>query len=73
MEDYHLSNCSGGIKMRDILSNHSSNTGYTQKEAEAKKAKVDEAHGVGKSNSKWAEAKVEPDPRGGYLVTIETL
>ena len=59
--------------MRDIFSNHSSNTGYTWKEAEAKKAKVDEAHGVGTSKSKWAPSKIEADPRGGYLVTIETL
>lgn len=60
--------------MRDFFTKHDgTNKGYTREEAEIKKAKVDEAHGVGKSNSKWAEAKVEPDPRGGYIVTIETL
>lgn len=59
--------------MRDIFSNHSSNTGYTREEAEAKKAKVDEVHGVGTSKSKWAPSKIEADPRGGYIVTIETL
>ena len=59
--------------MRDVFSNHASKKGYTYEEAEIRKAKIDEAHGVGTPKTKWAEAKIEPDPRGGYLVTIETL
>lgn len=60
--------------MRDFFTKHDgTNKGYTQEEAEVKKAKVDEAHGVGTSKSKWAPSKIEADPRGGFLVVISTL
>ena len=50
------------------------NNGYTYKEAQDKKAKVDEAYGVGTPNSKWKKSVIEPDPnkKSGYRVVIET-
>ena len=71
--DISFANWQGGKKMRDVFSNHAEDKGYTYEEAEIRKAKIDEAHGVGTPKAKWAEAKIESDPRGGYLVTIETL
>ena len=59
--------------MRDIFSKHWDEKGYTKEEAEARKAKIDADHGVGTPKTKWAESKIEPDPRGGYLIVIETL
>ena len=48
--------------------------GYTQQEAFAKKAKVDEAHGVGRPESKWnsAEVVLDPNKQSGYMVVIRT-
>lgn len=59
--------------MRDTFSKNWDEVGYTKEEAEARKSKIDEAHGVGTPNTKWAESKIEADPRGGYLIVIETL
>ena len=59
--------------MRDEFKKHWGNEGYTYKEAEVKKAQVDEAHGVGTSKSKWDESEIVPDSRGGYIVVIKTL
>lgn len=64
---------------RNMVSTFSNNWskehGYTYEEAELKKAKVDEAHGVGLPHSKWKESKIEPDPtkKDGYRVVIETI
>ena len=48
--------------------------GYTLSEAAIKAFKVDEAHGVGRPESKWQSAKIVRDPQtpSGYMVTIET-
>ena len=48
--------------------------GFTQREAEEKKAKVDEAHGVFGPDPKWEPAQIVPDPDkvDGYKVTIST-
>lgn len=59
--------------MREEFKKHWGNEGYTKDEAEVKKSKVDEAHGVGTSKSKWAPSKIEADPRGGFMVVISTL
>lgn len=59
--------------MRDEFTNHVGNTGYTKAEAERKKAKVDDAYGVGTAKSKWSESEIVADPRGGYMVVIKTL
>ena len=62
--------------MKDYFSKHwDEKNGYTYKEALDKKAKVDEAHGVGTPNSKWKESVIEPDPNktSGFRVVIETI
>ena len=48
--------------------------GYTYKEALAKLAKVNDAHGVGTSKSRWKPGIIEPDPnkKNGYRVVIKT-
>ena len=48
--------------------------GYTMREAMEKKAKVDEAHGVGTPNSKWNPAEIVPDTsrKDGFKVVIRT-
>lgn len=48
--------------------------GYSVEEAKIKKAKVDEAHGVGLPNSKWQEAEIIPDHAKvfGYKIIIST-
>ncbi len=46
----------------ETYSKHWGTGGYTQEEAEDKKRKVDEALGV--------DSKIEPDPRGGYMVVV---
>ena len=61
--------------MKDIFSKHWDDVhGFTYKEAEEKKRKVDEAHGVGSLTSKWKESVIEHDPnrKDGYRVVIET-
>lgn len=61
--------------MKDTFSKHwDDNHGFTYAEALEKKAKVDDAHGVGTSTSKWKESVIEPDPnrQDGYRVVIET-
>lgn len=49
--------------------------GFTQEEAEAKKAKVDDAYGVNRPDAKWHPAKIEPDPdkKTGFMVTIKRI
>ena len=49
--------------------------GFTYAEAQDKKRKVDDGHGVGTPNSKWKESVIEPDPerKDGYRVVIETI
>ncbi len=62
--------------MKDTFSKHWDNEhGYTYKEALDKKAKVDDAHGVGTRTSKWKPSVIEPDPykKDGYRVVIETI
>lgn len=62
--------------MRDVFTKHWDNEhGFTYKEALDKKRKVDDAHGVGRPNSKWKESIIEPDPdrKDGYRVIIETI
>ena len=48
--------------------------GYTYREALAKLAKVNDAHGVGTSKSRWKSGIIEPDPnkKNGYRVVIRT-
>ncbi len=48
--------------------------GFTMQEAHQKKAKVDEAHGVGSPNSKWNPAQIVKDNNreDGYKVVICT-
>ncbi len=48
--------------------------GYTLEEAMQKKAKVDEAHGVGTPESKWNPAEILPDTtrKKGFFVRIST-
>ena len=48
--------------------------GYTYKEALAKLAKVNDAHGVGTPKSKWNPGIIEPDPnkKTGYRIVIRT-
>ena len=48
--------------------------GFTEAEAEEKKRKVDEGHGVGTPTSKWSEAVIERDPDrvDGYRIRIST-
>ena len=45
-----------------------------RQEAEEKKRKVDEGHGVGTPTSKWSEAVIERDPdrSDGYRIRIST-
>lgn len=59
---------------KDIFTKHwDRDHGFTLAEAEIKKAKVDEAHGVFSHNAKWHPAQIEIDPNkaDGYMVTIE--
>lgn len=61
--------------MKDVFSKHwDKEHGFTYAEAQEKKRKVDEAHGVGTPESKWKESVIEPDPerKDGYRVVIET-
>ena len=61
--------------MKDTFSKHWDDVhGFTYAEAQDKKRKLDEAHGVGTSTSKWKESVIEPDPnrKDGYRVVIET-
>lgn len=58
---------------RDEFTKRWDKVGFTWKEAVIKKAQVDEAHGVGTTKSKWAEAQIVDDPRGGYKVVISTI
>ena len=46
--------------------------GFTQKEAEEKKAKVDDSYGVNNPNAKWNPARIvsDPDKIDGFMVTI---
>ena len=48
--------------------------GFNEAEAKEKKAKVDEAHGVGTPASKWSESVIERDPErmDGYRIRIST-
>ena len=48
--------------------------GYTIEEAYTKKAKVDDAHGVGTPESKWnpAEILVDTTRKDGFMVVIRT-
>lgn len=48
--------------------------GYTMREAMEKKAKVDEAHGVGTPESRWNPAEIVPDTskKDGFKVVIRT-
>lgn len=60
-------------KITDTFSKHwDKEHGFTWKEAEEKKRKVDEAHGVHNPNAKWYPAQIVPDPekKDGYMVTI---
>lgn len=60
-------------KIKDTFSKHwDKEHGFTQKEAEEKKRKVDEAHGVGRPDAKWHPARIVPDPekKDGFMVTI---
>jgi hypothetical protein len=49
--------------------------GFSMAEAIEKKAAVDEAHGVGQPNSKWAPAEIVPDESKttGFKVVIATI
>ncbi len=58
---------------RDEFSNHMGNVGYTAEEAKKKIIAVNDAYMVGSPKSKWGPAERVPDPRGGYMVVIETL
>ena len=50
------------------------NNGYTMSEALDKKAKVDEAHGVGMPGSKWNPSEIVPDTiKGGFKVVISSM
>lgn len=61
---------------KDIFSKHHGDpqVGYTYQEALIKRAKVNEAHGVGTPTSKWNGAVIELDPekKSGYRVVIQT-
>ena len=48
--------------------------GFTQLEAQEKKAIVDEYYGVGTPNSKWNPARIilDPNKKDGFMVVIET-
>ena len=48
--------------------------GFTMEEARQKKAKVDEAHGVGSPNSKWNPAQIIKDTnrKDDYKVVISS-
>ena len=60
---------------RDVFSKHygDPNKGYTQEEAERKKADIDTEYGVYRSNANWKPAVIEPDPtkKEGYRIVIE--
>ena len=59
--------------MKDYFTKHyGDGKGYTDAEVSKKLEAVNEAHGVYLANTKWNPAKREPDPRGGWMVTIET-
>lgn len=58
--------------MKSTFSKHWDNKGYTVEEAFAKLEKVNEAHGVNRPDAKWNPGNVITDPRGGYMVVIET-
>lgn len=59
---------------KDIFSKHYGNPdeGYTYEEALVKRAKVNDAYGVGTPNSQWNGAEIEQDPvkKTGFRVTI---
>ena len=59
----------------DFFGRNNSDEGYTYEQALAKKAAVDDAHGVGRPESKWRESVIERDPnkRAGYRVVIRTI
>lgn len=61
-------------KIKDTFTKRWDNEhGFTMAEAEEKKRKVDDAHGVDTPNAKWHPAQIVPDPKkkDGYMVTIE--
>ena len=59
--------------MTETYRKHYGEGGYTFAEAQAKKFKVDEAHGFfDNPNTAWKEAKIVDDPRGGYMIVHET-
>ena len=59
--------------MKDYFTKHyGDGRGYTEAELAYKLSAVNEAYGVDRPNSKWNPAKSEHDPRGGWMVTIET-
>lgn len=49
--------------------------GYTQEEAEVKKAKVDDAYGVNKPGAKWHPAEIvsDSDKKTGFKVIIRQI
>ena len=59
----------------DFGGRNQSEVGYTYDEALAKKAAVDDAHGVGRPESKWSASVIERDPnkKEGYRVVIRTI
>lgn len=58
--------------MRDFFRKHYGDTGYNEVELASKLRAVNEAHGVDRPNAKWKPAVFQPDPRGGWMVVIET-
>ena len=58
--------------MQEEFTNRWEKVGFTQQEAEEKKAKVDDGYGVNSPESEWKPAVVVPDPeKGGYKVVIQ--
>ena len=58
--------------MRDEFRKNWGQGGYTEAELYEKLRKVNEAYEPESPKSQWQHARFEPDPRGGWMVVIET-
>lgn len=62
-----------GMYISEFTKDWDKTHGFTKQEALEKKAKVNEAHGVGSPNSKWNPAEIVPDAnkQDGFKVVIQ--